>query len=170
MLYLHILLKRRVALRRAVVARWECLRGFSTLTPVQIKTRFEGPLICVRDAWLEIKVPILLRYLQRYWLKSTIWANAGRLLFSFHAPFTSSLPAWRLPLPLVVRCATVQWVAWDSPACLTNAVAPRQCCCSPQTLCQWHHSCQSCHSPKQSQQLALSKRAREKASRKREEP
>uniref|UniRef100_A0ACB8FPI6 Uncharacterized protein n=1 Tax=Sphaerodactylus townsendi TaxID=933632 RepID=A0ACB8FPI6_9SAUR len=42
----------------------EGLIGLSTFKIVQIKTRFGVPLICVRDAWLERKGPILLRYLQ----------------------------------------------------------------------------------------------------------
>lgn len=80
-----------------------------------------------------------------------MWANAERLL-----PFTSWQPAWhRLPPP-PVGCATGQWVAWGWPACLTSVAAPRQCCCSPQRLCRWHRSCQSCHSPKQLPPLALS--------------
>lgn len=66
----------------------EGLIGLSTFKTVQIKTRFEVPLICVRDAWLERKRPILLRYLQIL-AKEHYMGNAERLLLSFPSSPTS---------------------------------------------------------------------------------
>lgn len=65
MLYLHIiLLNRRVDLEGSCMMK-DSEGGLSTFKFVQIKTGFEVPLNCVRNAWLEkMQGPILLRYLQ----------------------------------------------------------------------------------------------------------
>lgn len=99
------------------------------------------------------KGPILLRYLQI--LAKEHYVGEHRKASS---PLTSWLPAWRQPPPLPAGCATGRWGAGGWPACLTSVAAPPRCCCSPRTLCRWHRSCQSCHSPKQLPPLALSER------------
>lgn len=134
------------------MVRWRAY-GLSTFKFVQIKTGFEVPLNCVRNAWLEKWKDPYYWGIYRYWLKSTMWANAERLL-----SFTSWQPAWHQLPPPPVGCATGRWVAWGWPAYLTNVAAPLRCYCSPQRLCRWHRSCQSCHSPKQLPPLALSER------------
>ena len=99
-----------------------------------------------------MKGPISLRHLQ-------ILAKAHYVGKHREAsPLTSWPPAWRPPPPPPAGCATGRWGAEGWPACLTSVAAPPQCCCSPRTLCRWHRSCQSCHSPRQLPPLALSER------------
>lgn len=151
MLYLHIiLLKRRVDLEGS----WhdEGLRGSLRLNLCKLKQDLKYHWI-VRNAWLEKWKDPYYWGIYRYWLKSTMWADAERLL-----SFTSWPPAWRQPPPRPAGCATGRWGAWGWPACLTSVAAPPRCYCSPQRLCRWHRSCQSCHSPKQLPPLALSER------------
>lgn len=154
MLYLHIiLLNRRVDLEGSCMMKDSEGGGSLPLNLCKLKQDLKYHwIVSGTHGWKNARTHITEVFTDN-WLKSTMWANAERLL-----SFTSWWPAWRQLPPLPAGCATGQWVAWGWPAYLTNVAIQPRCCCSPQRLCRWHRSCQSCHSPTQWPPLALSER------------